>query len=866
MNNIINKEKKSSLYLKLHELFIEKFGIKFCPIRLGPYSKTPIDTGWTDPDYDPNVVSWPRHFGNIGIIPGRSNLLIIDCDTEESIQFFIELANKINLPLDTLTVKTRRGQHYYYLCPFSSALEKKQFINQTLNIKIDVLAGSKCQVVAPYSQLKLDHEGNVLKPDAKEFVLFVYEPINIPEKLIEITPELYNRLINELEKTLQKTKEKTQTTATVITTPTEEKELTDEEIAKIASIVSEYFVEGQRQNLLLYLTGYLRKNLNISEESVYKLYELLQTVDDQKDERYRLEAIKRSYEKDLDDIAGKSKLEEILSKENAEELCSRIKQVLKAETQRKNSVLNKEVLDQLYQEILKDDNESTEPHAQEEEDKKDKKKSIFEKVYKYFLEFRDMFWLSEYDEAYFSASKVKHYRIESKRFKEYLQDLAIKNFMQPIHSQALDNLMHIFQYWARENAEKHKKKYKVFSRIGYSEEENFIEVNLLREDNKVLRISAEIIELDEPRLKFVPAPNQLPIQHFSLEVLQSMQGKKFEAQELLQFFQQVFNIQTAEELTLLIAWMLKTFYEPGEYPILILQGEREGVGKTTFSKFLALLLDPTITLIKTFPKSVDDLFVVARNSFLLIFDNLSNIDETTSDALCQLSTGGSISKRKLYTDFEAINIALKRPVILNSIYSIARRRDLRRRSIILELKKPAKPKTLQELQENFNKIAPAIYAYLILCLQEALKNKKIGNTLIDLADFTEFICKAYPVFLIEPENFIEILKENRKQAAKESLESNLLLPLIEEKLTNGGIWQTTAKDLLQALKEKYPHERNLPTSPEWLSRRLREIATDLEEVALIKVDFVKSSNKKKIVFSKFISVHDHTPEPDDIPF
>jgi len=355
----------SSIYLKLYELFIEKFGIKFCPIRLGPYSKTPIDTGWTDPDYDPNVVSWPRHFGNIGIIPGRSNLLIIDCDTEESIQFFIELANKINLPLDTLTVKTRRGQHYYYYCTFSSALEKKQFINQNLNVKIDVLAGNKCQAVAPYSTLKLDHEGNILKPDAKEFVLFNYEPINIPEKLPEITPELYNLLINELEKTLQKTKEKTQTTATVITTPTEEKNLTDEEIQKIVEIVEPYFIEGQRQNLILYLSGYLRKDLNISIDSVYKLYELLQTADDKKDEKARLEAIKRSYEKDLEAIAGKTKLNEILSEETAEELVNKIKQALGIQKQKtkkkKKNELDEELLEQLYQEMQNEADQQNTP-------------------------------------------------------------------------------------------------------------------------------------------------------------------------------------------------------------------------------------------------------------------------------------------------------------------------------------------------------------------------------------------------------------------------------------------------------------------------------------------------------------------------
>jgi hypothetical protein len=361
-NNVLQFSTLSSpsIYFRASELF-EELKIKIFPIRLGPYSKVPLDAGWTSEDYDPNLIAWPRHPGNIGIIPGRSSLVVIDCDTEESIQFFTELANKINLSLDTLIVKTRRGQHYYFYCSFSSALEKKQFTDASKNIKIDILAGNKCQVVAPYSQLKLDPEGNVLKYDAKEFKLFTYEPIHIPEeKLVEITPELYNLLINELEKSLQKTKEK----QTVVEKTTQDekqegRELTDEEIKKIAEIVEPFFVEGQRQNLLLYLAGYLRKDLNISEESVYKLYELLYPIDDPKDKRYRFEAIRRSFLKNLNDIAGKSKLDEKLGKDTTDELVNKIKQALgiqpqktkKKKSKKKKKKSDEELLEQLYKEI-----------------------------------------------------------------------------------------------------------------------------------------------------------------------------------------------------------------------------------------------------------------------------------------------------------------------------------------------------------------------------------------------------------------------------------------------------------------------------------------------------------------------------------
>jgi hypothetical protein len=335
-NNVLSFSNLSStsdegIYFKLYRLFIEKLKINFCPIRLAPFAKNPIDTGWTSDDYDPTPIGWTRHNGNIGIIPGRSNLIIIDCDTEESIKFFEDLAKKIGLSLDTLIVKTRRGRHYYYYCPYSADLEKKQFSDATKNIKIDLLAGNKCQGVGPFSMLKLDNQGNILKKDAKEFILFVYEPVNIPDALPEITPDLFNSLIGELEKTLQKTKEtkeKTQTTSRTTTTQGEERELTDEEIEQIINIILEYFVEGQRQNFVLFFAGMLRKDFNVSIESIHKLYQRLEEIDDKRDIKYRYEAIERTFKKDIDEIAGRKELARIIGEEKTDELYNKIKQIL----------------------------------------------------------------------------------------------------------------------------------------------------------------------------------------------------------------------------------------------------------------------------------------------------------------------------------------------------------------------------------------------------------------------------------------------------------------------------------------------------------------------------------------------------------
>jgi ribosomal protein S13 len=143
-----------------------------------------------------------------------------------------------------------------------------------------------------------------------------------------------------------------------------ERDLTDEEIEKLVEIIQPYFVEGQRQNLVLYLTGYLRK-LNVSEESIYKLYEQLQPADDPKDLKARLAAIRKSFEKELEDITGLSGLAGLLGEETARELCSQINQTLKLQTQ--------EEKEELLQELNQEQPQTEENYIYVEMNRKNKK-------------------------------------------------------------------------------------------------------------------------------------------------------------------------------------------------------------------------------------------------------------------------------------------------------------------------------------------------------------------------------------------------------------------------------------------------------------------------------------------------------------
>jgi len=308
----------SSAFFKVRELFFEKLNIKIIPVPLAPYSKKPTIMGWTNDDYNPSIISWARHYGNVAILVGRSDLVVFDCDTHETVNFFENIAQEVDLPLDTLVVKTRRGRHYYYLCNFSAELERKKFSNDV--VKLDIIGGNNYLVVAPFSTLKLNEKGEILDPRAENFILFEYTPIVIPEKLPEITREQYEKLIEKLKEAFKDNEEET-----IQGEPLNlgERELTDEEIQKLAEIIEPYFVKGQRQDLVLYLSGFLRKELKVSEESVIKFYEYLIPTDDNQDINARRKAIRNTFKKELHKIAGRKKLRKILGEKTAEELCKK---------------------------------------------------------------------------------------------------------------------------------------------------------------------------------------------------------------------------------------------------------------------------------------------------------------------------------------------------------------------------------------------------------------------------------------------------------------------------------------------------------------------------------------------------------------
>ena len=93
---------------------------------------------------------------------------------------------------------------------------------------------------------------------------------------------------------------------------------------------------------------------------------------------------------------------------------------------------------------------------------------------------------------------------------------------------------------------------------------------------------------------------------------------------------------------------------------------------------LRLLIDPQVCPAVALPGSTHDLLATAVNGWLLAYDNVSDIPDWLSDALCQLVFGGGFAGRAFFTNDERSVIYAQRPVLLSGIDDFVCRADLQR--------------------------------------------------------------------------------------------------------------------------------------------------------------------------------------------
>jgi hypothetical protein len=139
-----------------------------------------------------------------------------------------------------------------------------------------------------------------------------------------------------------------------------------------------------------------------------------------------------------------------------------------------------------------------------------------------------------------------------------------------------------------------------------------------------------------------------------------------------------------DDRPLLVACLLASLFPDIPHPVLTFGGE-QGTGKTTASKVVIGIVDPSPVLVRKPPKDPESWVTAASGSWIVGLENISTISPWLSDSICRAVTGDGDVRRRLYTDGELAVFSFRRFVVLNGIDLGAIRGDLADRMLPIGL-------------------------------------------------------------------------------------------------------------------------------------------------------------------------------------
>ena len=178
-------------------------------------------------------------------------------------------------------------------------------------------------------------------------------------------------------------------------------------------------------------------------------------------------------------------------------------------------------------------------------------------------------------------------------------------------------------------------------------------------------------------------------------------------------------------------------------PVLMPHGHQGGA-KSWLLESIRMIVDPSVLKTLSFPRDVNELIQQLSHNHVAYYDNISKLEEWSSDELCRAVTGSGSSKRKLWTDDDDIIYNFKRCVGFNGINMAATKADLLDRGLNIHVKRIEDKdyRTPQDIDREFEEIRPQLLGCIMDILVKVLKwkqeGRKLNLKLKRMAEFTEY--------------------------------------------------------------------------------------------------------------------------------
>jgi hypothetical protein len=251
-----------------------------------------------------------------------------------------------------------------------------------------------------------------------------------------------------------------------------------------------------------------------------------------------------------------------------------------------------------------------------------------------------------------------------------------------------------------------------------------------------------------------------------------------------------------DDRPLVLAWLVAVLVLVGvPHPILALIAE-QGMTKSSATRCLVSLVDPSPVPLRKPPRDADGWITAANASWVVALDNMSGtLPPWLSDSLCRAVTGDGDVRRQLYTDSDVAVLAIRRCIIMNGVDLAIEQGDLAERVAPVDLKRPTKRRSEDDLTEAWSGARPHILGGLLDLAARALDILPTVDV-PDLPRMADFAKVLAAVDIELGSSGLERYRERSRRVAADTLDHPLIAALVDQRLE---ATDKTSAELLAAL-------------------------------------------------------------------